>query len=194
MVRNMNKIKYVLVLLVGLMLLPACAPVAPNPLASQQVEQQFNEFNQQKLIQNQPAPTMERSLERENLIRRATTMNDASKVFYVYLVSYGKVMAFYTAKGKISSVSSYLTSFSQVVRDEKCAADAWGSSNGARSDCYFTMEAPDIDGSYGTNGEGIFFYTTEGAYVETKMDYLISDFPLKLENKPELIKIIEDKK
>jgi len=44
------------------------------------------------------------------------------------------------------------------------------------------------DGGKGTNGDGIFFFTTEGAYAEWHGDYMVSDFPLKLSTPPELVR------
>jgi hypothetical protein len=55
--------------------------------------------------------------------------------------------------------------------------------------CY-VVNAPDLDGTYGENVEGIFFFTTEGAYVEWKGEYMMSDQPLKLSTPPELVRQI----
>ena len=41
------------------------------------------------------------------------------------------------------------------------------------------------------NTDGIFFFTTEGAYVEWKGDYMMSDQPLKLTTTPELVREIK---
>jgi len=48
------------------------------------------------------------------------------------------------------------------------------------------VDSPQLDGSYGTNGDGIFFFTTEGAYVEWNGEYMVSDFPLKMSTTPAL--------
>jgi hypothetical protein len=40
------------------------------------------------------------------------------------------------------------------------------------------VDAPGDDGSYGANEKGVFFFTTEGALVETNQDYLYSDQPI----------------
>lgn len=141
-------------------------------------EQQTTEVNQERLLTNQPAPQLDKSLERENLIKRLKLLNDENKVFYVYLVSYGKVMAFYTAQGKVSSLNTYLTGKEKFQRAKGCYGEG---------DCWFAVESPDLDGTYGSNTDGIFFFTTEGAYVETTMDYMISDYPLKLSTPPELV-------
>ena len=148
-------------------------------------ESKFTEQNQQRLIKANPNPKLDRSLERENLIRRYEFLNDQNKIFYVYLVDYGKVMGYYTAKGKISSVNSRLTQEEQIVY-----ARDYGYGNVMTSyiEGFHTVGSPQLDGSYGTNGDGIFFFTTEGAYVEWNGEYLISDFPLTMTQPPLLIR------
>lgn len=173
--------KKILIVLVSLLLVAGCVD---GPPSTQKVEQNKVEDNQKVLTENQPIPTITHSLERENIINRLKLLNDESKVFYVYLVSYGKVMAFYTAKGKVSSLNSYVNSQERVVRDENChSSDS--------SNCFFVIDTPDIDGSYGVNADGVFFFTTENAYVETTMDYMVSDQPLKLSQPPELIREVK---
>lgn len=145
-------------------------------------ESKFTEQNQQRLVKATPPPKLDRSLERENLIRRYEFLNDQNKIFYVYLVDYGKVMGYYTAKGKISSVNSRLTQEEQIVY-------ARSTSNfGYSLEGFQVVGSPQLDGSYGTNGDGIFFFTTEGAYVEWNGQYIVSDFPLKMSTPPVLIK------
>jgi len=146
-------------------------------------EQKFTEKNQQRLIQANEPPKLERSLERENLARRYEFLNDQNKIFYVYLMSHGKVVAFYTAKGKISSVNSRITQEEQLIVDKECLSRSWSED---RSACYKVVGSPQLDGSYGTNGDGIFFFTTEGAYVEWNAEFLVSDFPLKISTPLEL--------
>jgi len=185
----MNK-KYVSLIILLLLIsatMTACMDVPAQP-STQQIEQRQNEDNQQKLIQSQPVPTLDKSLERENIIRRLELLNDNDKVFFVYLVSYGKVMTYFTAKGKVSSVNSYLTSFSQIVRDEDCIHNT--DFNG-QSGCYFAVEAPDLDGTYGENGDAVYFFTTEGAYVEWKGEYMVSDYPLRLTTPVALTREVE---
>lgn len=89
-------------------------------------------------------------------------------------------MAFYTAKGKVSSLNSFLT-----PEDE-----AYCTGYGGNENCT-SLDAADIDGTYGENVEGIFFFTTDGAYVEWKGDYMMSDQPLKLSTQPELVRTIK---
>ena len=146
-------------------------------------EAKLTESNQARLLAVSPPPQLDKSLERENLIRRLNLLNDENKIFYIYLVSYGKVMAEYVAKGKISSVNSRLTTQEQIVKDP--FANTLESRHGK------VVESPDLDGSYGTNGDAIFFFTTDGAYVEWAGEYMVSDFPLKLTTPPELVREIQ---
>ena len=150
-------------------------------------EQDYTESNQKQLVKASRPPKLSESLERENLIRRYQFLNDQNKIFYVYLVSYGKVMAYHAAKGKISSVNSRLTQEEQIVKDLDCISEV---SYEAEDGCYKVVGSPQLDGSYGTNGDGIFFFTTEGAYVEWNGEYMVSDFPLKLTTPPELVMVV----
>lgn len=146
-------------------------------------EAKITESNQARLLKTSPPPQLDQSLERENLIRRLDLLNDENKIFYIYLVSYGKVMAEYVAKGKVSSVNSKLTTQEQVV--ESPFFDGYNGAGGNRG---LVVESPDLDGSYGTNGAAIFFFCTDGAYVEWAGEYMVSDFPLSLTTPPQLVR------
>lgn len=145
-------------------------------------EAALTEENQDRMLIASPPPKLDKSLERENLIRRLELLNDENKIFYIYLVSYGKVMSEHVAKGKVSSVNSKLTTQEQIVRDPHTAY--------MESRQGLVVESPDLDGSYGTNGDAIFFFTTDGAYVEWAGEYMVSDFPLQLTTPPMLIREI----
>lgn len=157
---------------------PSC-----NTANTQKREAIMTEDNQRRLLNAVPVPQMETSEERKNLVRRLETFNSENKVSYIYLVSFGKIMAFYTLKGKVSSVNSMLTTTEQVI-DKSGRQCSYGS-----GDC-FVVSSPDIDGSYGSNGDAIFFFTTDGTYVEWRGDYLLADQPLKLTQPAELVREI----
>jgi len=148
-------------------------------------EAAITEQNQRKLSQNQPLPTFETSLERTNLINRLKQWNDKDKVSYVYLLQFGKVMSFYTVKGKVSSMNSLVTNPVQSIdwNGDQC-------SQHIDHTCY-QVPSPDLDGSYGDNPSGIFFWTTDGAYVEWSGDYMLSDQPLKLTTPAELVRDVQ---
>lgn len=145
------------------------------------------EVQQRKHLLSAPVPKLEKSQERKNLIGRLERFNSDDKISYIYLINYGKVMAFYTVRGKVSSVNSLLTSPQQIIDDYGRQCDQSGASYG---NCY-VVASPDIDGSYGSNGDAIFFFTTDDAYVEWKGDYMLADQPLKLTQQPELVRQVK---
>lgn len=160
---------------VGALSLTSCD--VPNTGKTTVDEMVQTESNQARLVKAVPPPKLETSLERKNLARRLEHLNREGQVGYLYLVSYGKVMAFYTVSGKVSSLNSLLTTPTQIA-----ALPAVG---GGRSQ--WSLPSPDFDGSYGKNDDGIFFFTTEGAYGEWHGDYLFGSQPLKLTQQPELV-------
>lgn len=146
--------------------------------------QESNKINNQ-LRDSVPIPQLTTSSERKNVAKRAELFNNEEKISYIYLVSYGKVMSFFTVQGKVSSLQSYMTPTDKLVRGngEDC--------NSRYAEYCAVVAAPDIDGTYGENVEGIFFFTTEGAYVEWRGEYMMSDQPLKLTTTPELVRQID---
>jgi len=152
----------------------SCDSVKTGDSTKKEMEQ--TETNQTRLAQVVPPPQLQDSLERRNLVRRLERINKTDQISYIYLVNYGKVMAFYTIRGKVSSLNSLLTTPQQVV-----AVTIQGDRKG------YILPSPDFDGSYGKNPDGIFFFTTEGAYVEWAGDFLWCDQPLKLAQPPELV-------
>ena len=147
-------------------------------------EQALTEENQSRLIEAQPPTKLSWSLERENINKRTNLWNAPNKVSYIYLVNYGKIMAFYTVKGKVSSVNSQITNPEQIV-------SGYSSSNKIPSTVAVTIPSPAEDGSYGTNGDAIFFFTTDGVYVEWAGDYMLADQALQLTTQPELVRNIK---
>jgi hypothetical protein len=136
------------------------------------------EANQNELVRAQPPIQLESSLERENLIRRYEHLNDRNQQHHVYLMSNdGKVIAYYVAKGKVSSVNSKLTNNEQIVGSNQCIEHEWVEDEGS---CYKTVESPQMDGSYGTNGDAIFFFRPEGQYVEANTKYIVSEEPMNI--------------
>lgn len=146
------------------------------------VEQQQTEDNQHKMADSVPLPHLETSLERKNLVKRLEHNNKEGLTGYIYLINFGKIMGYYTVAGKVSSLNSYLTGSEKFVK----------SPSGGCASCneWNLVESPDLDGAYGFNDTGIFFFTTEGVYVEWKGDYLWTDQPLKLAQPPEFIQNI----
>lgn len=147
-----------------------------------------NTINAANSIQsNQPTPTdINYSLERYNLIRRAYWVNGQRErantlvcevekpLGYVVLFSGNTLVANFVVDGKVSSLNSYLTPDSEYYEQEY-----WGdgdSANGANK------WLADVDGSYGENDAGIFFFTPDGKYIEWTGTYIYSDIPFTVDN------------
>lgn len=155
-----------------------------SPCSTFGTESQQSDQNQSRLIQSVPVPSLRTSQERAQISKRAKLFDNENKISYIYLVNFGKVMAFFTVKGKVSSLNSYMVPQDRIVRQNG------GSCDSSAASC-MVVEAPDLDGAYGKNADGIFFFTTEGAYVEWQGDYMMSDQPLKLSTQPELVREIK---
>ena len=133
-----------------------------------------------KLAKNQPTPTdINYSLERYNLIRRAYWVNGQREkantlvcnvekpLGYIALfLDNGSCVGKFIVDGKVSSLNSYLTPDSKYY-ETTYSENVW---------------LPDVDGSYGENDKGIFFFTTDGKYVEWTGTYLYSDIPFEVQN------------
>lgn len=130
------------------------------------------------LQENQPTPTdIDYSLERYNLIRRAYWVNGQREKaiqlpcqiekplgYIVLFTEGGGVVGRFIVDGKVSSLNSYLTPDSEKY--ESGYENDW---------------IADIDGSYGENDNGIFFFTPDGKYIEWTGIYLYSDIPFEVD-------------
>lgn len=164
---NAKKITAALIAAFTLVSLGACSetPKATSQSEGQKVTEQA--FEQQSKAVPYPVDQLKDSLERRNIRERLLRTNDPDKVGYVYLLNFGKVLGYYTIKGKVSSTQSQMTTDQLVVKAD--FGEGWESA---------VVNAPGDDGSYGANEEGIFFFTTEGAFVTTSLDYVYADQPL----------------
>lgn len=136
------------------------------------------------LQENQPTPTdIEYSLERYNLIRRAYWVNGQREKanslpceitkplgYVILLTEGGSIVGSFIVDGKVSSLNSYLTPDSEYYEID------------IESDAYRDNKwLADVDGSYGENDNGIFFFTPDGKYVEWSGIYLYSDIPFEVD-------------
>ena len=140
-----------------------------------------------KLAENQPTPTdIDYSLERYNLIKRAYWVNGQREKalslptpmerpfgYITLMTESGAVVGSFIVDGKVSSLNSFLTPDSlyyevagDYVNDTDANENEWLS---------------DVDGSYGENDNGIFFFTPDGKYMEFTGTYIYSDIPFQAE-------------
>lgn len=148
--------------------------------------------NANKLQANQPTPTdIDYSLERYNLIRRAYWVNGQREKanalpceitkplgYIVLITDNGGVLGSFIVDGKVSSLNSYLTPDSEVYEVAGDSSDNTIYYNGTHENDWLA----DVDGSYGTNDNGIFFFTPDGKYIEWTGTYLYSDIPFEVDN------------
>lgn len=158
------KLKNIMIAVMASLALTACDPDS---------EREQVGANQKNLVKEIGLPKLDTSLERANLKERLERINQQNMQGCVYLLSHGTVIAFYPVRGKVSSMKSYLT-----------PGDVYHT-NGA------VLEAPDLDGAYGENAEGIFFFTADSdSYVEWAGEYLFTDQCLKVSAQPQLVRVV----
>lgn len=133
----------------------------------------------ESLLGNQKSPTdIDYSLERYNLIKRAYWVNGQREkaaavpcpvdrpIGYIVLVTgSGSVLGTYTVDGKITSLNSFLSPDSEYYS----------------SGDYTSRWLADVDGSYGQNIDGVFWFTIDGKYMEWNGQYVYSDIPFVVE-------------
>jgi hypothetical protein len=158
-------------LAMALVLLSGCTSSSPRHNSAQSTGQAQTEqaFTQQQTAVPYPVSALTDSTERRNLRERLLRFNKPDRIGYVYIFNFGKVIGYYTIEGKISNPDSQMTTTDLIQR---YCSDCSGGGTA------ITVPAPGDDGSYGANERGIFFFTTEGALVETSNDYLYSDQPI----------------
>lgn len=131
--------------------------------------------NQVNLITSQPAPQLKWSNERDNIIKRALRFNDPNKLGYIYLFALsGEPIAYSVVKGKVSCISSYAVPDENIVNGEEMIGH-W-----AEGAYPVVVQQPDIDGSYGTNGEGIFWFDENDVMWQWNSEYLYTDQPVNI--------------
>ena len=91
----------------------------------------------------------------------------------------GAVVGNFIVDGKVSSLNSYLSPDSEYYSGEATVKPST-KRNGTVSEidyAYVNQWLADVDGSYGENDAGIFFFTPDGKYIEWTGTYLYSDIP-----------------
>lgn len=166
----------------------ACSDSEAKPTARAQ-EQAIAQANQQKLSVSAPIPVLPVSQERNNLVKRATRINVQNMSSCVILFTpSGAVVGKFAVNGKVSSLNSYLLSGEQVIKDPYSSSAGGSSYPGS-----VVVEQPDIDGAYGKNAEGVFFFdAVTDAYIEWGGPYFWSDQCLDTTSQPILVQAVNE--
>jgi hypothetical protein len=170
---NKRKIGLAIGALALMLPLTACMDeVKPNTAQGEGQKQTETAFKQQSDAVPYPVAQLKDSQERRNIKERLLRTNKPNLLGYVYVMNYGNIVGYYAVKGKVSSNGSQMTTDSLVID---------GCPGGGDGRCPTVVNAPGDDGSYGPNEDGVFFFTTEGAYVATNLDYIYADQPLPID-------------
>lgn len=184
--KKFSIVTIIIVLAVLCVTLTGCSLGTPEgSVSGTQADTQAQKAVADTLASNQATPTdINYSLERYNLIRRAYWVNGQREkantlvcevekpLGYIVLFTGTTTVGRFVVDGKVSSLNSFLTpSNVDSVRG--------GSSAGYTT---ITTEMADVDGSYGENDSGIFFFTPDGRYIEWTGEYLYSDIPFAVDN------------
>lgn len=93
---------------------------------------------------------------------------------YIVLFAGNAVVGRFVVDGKVSSLNSFLSpDYVELVERH---TDSQG------GNVTVNTELADVDGSYGENDNGIFFFTPDGKYVEWTGEYLYSDIPFEVDS------------
>lgn len=164
--------------------LAACTDSPSAQPAARVTEQKAAQTQQQIFNQTSPIPTLPMSQERNNAVKRATRINVQNMTGCVTLFDRGVLVASFVVNGKVSSLNSYVFSSEQVIPDPNASYENRGS---------LIVEQPDIDGAYGKNADGIYFFTADtDAYVEWYGSYLYTDQCLITTSSPLLTQSVNE--
>jgi hypothetical protein len=96
--------------------------------------------------------------------------------FIVLLNESGQPVYYGTIKGKVTSGSKRLT------RPDRSTTEGAGQNN-------VVMQAPSDEGTFGSSGEYIYFWTTGDQYVQWNGKYMYSDKPIRLTVAPLVVSV-----
>lgn len=145
----------------------ACDEGPPKPVTAKQNEANKNQVAADSIVFTENA-------ERDNIVKRIKLTSNPGQIGYVALTNMaGRPIAYYGVQGKITSSGKRLTAPWQGVR-----ADC------GEFSCDGFVDAPSDDGTWGSSDAYIYFWTTDGQYVQWSGEYIYSDQPFRLAEKP----------
>ena len=181
MKKTVRVVSLLVVVVLALLALTGCSDITTVKGTKEDVQAQITVAN--VLTSNQPTPTdINYSLERYNLIRRAYWVNGQREkanalvcavekpLGYIVLFAGNTVVGNFVVDGKVTSLNSFLSPDSEYY--EYLGGDFQR----------YNKWLADVDGSYGENDNGIFFFTPDGKYIEWTGEYLYSDIPFIVDN------------
>ena len=115
-----------------------------------------------RMIEQSPTPSLDRSLERENIVKRLKITNDPNTLQWIYPMSAGRVIGRFPVLGKITSGSKKLTPDTDVYNSNR--------------------PMPDEMGAYGSSGDYVFWFDPAGrGPFQHRGDYFVTPVPYKID-------------
>lgn len=158
----MNKFGIVAAMAASLAL--AGCDIQPEPQTAKDVQAQ-------KAAEAANSIQFDENAEIDNIKRRLQLTSNPGQIGFVLLLNeMGKPVMYTGVKGKITSGGKRLT----APQEYKCLGVAGGGCS------YQTVDAPSDEGTYGSSNPYVFFWTTDGQYIQWSGKYLYSDKPFRI--------------
>ncbi len=172
----MNKIAMI-VALAATTALAACGPMPAPDVKSVQSQKAAEAANSIQFTENS---------EIENITRRLNLTSNPGQIGFVLLMNEsGQPVMYMSVKGKITSGSKRLTRTEQSA----CIPTVDNDGNQTGTCSYEKVSAPSDEGTYGSSGEYIYFWNTDGQYVQWNGKYLYSDKPFRTRIEPLVVAV-----
>ena len=126
--------------------------------------------------------TFSENSEIDNIKRRLVLTSNPGQIGFILLMNeMGQPVLYTSVKGKITSGSKRLTTPDR-------ASSSWGGGQNT-----VVRAAPSDEGTWGSSGEYIFFWTMNDEYVQWNGKYMYSDKPFRLTAEPIAVIMTEKK-
>lgn len=169
------KLNNLLVLAFAGLFLASCGPVPQGPAKPAKVTQAAKAAEAADSIQ------FSENAEIENIKRRLELTSNPGQIGFVLLMNeMAQPVMYASVKGKITSGSKRLTSPEAEYR--------WNCDEYANT-CRRIGVAPSDEGTFGSSGEYIYFWTADGQYIQWNDKYLYSDKPFRTSVPPLVLKV-----
>lgn len=125
---------------------------------SHQTVLEKNKESVEELLKYRKVPELSDSLDWENARMRYEFLNQADRIGWLYVFTAEGILWLETPViGKLTATDTYITPMEEIKRSRASSDDPW---------TYFTVEMSDIDGTFGVNADGVFWFDPTGTYNE----------------------------
>lgn len=166
------KILCIFILFVTLFLTTGCDEVVPMAKQNAIETKRAQDVNNANALSAYPVPNVQNFLERKTVSEWVKRWDKPSILTYCYVFIGQNCIGYFITNGKPASSQSYLIPEDYVEKDR----GQYGGGN-------VTRQAPDLDGTYGSNNAGYRFFLANGTAVEcsgTMVSCVYADAPLSI--------------